>query len=164
MDIQVIRKLVKIVTDSQIAELEIEEESMRIRITRTFEQDVQAVLAPAVAHGTSAPAPAAAPVPAAEAQQAAAPKPEDTEQTSTATGHEVRSPIVGTFYRASSPDANPFVQVGDTVSAGQTLCIIEAMKIMNEIEADTSGKVTQILVENAMPVEYNQPLFVIEPA
>lgn len=162
MDIQIIRKLVKIVTESQIAELEIEEESMRVRITRTFEQEVSAVAAPAIAHVPSAPATSA--TPAGEAPQETAPKSEDAESKSTAKGHEVRSPIVGTFYRASSPDAPPFVQVGDTVSAGQTLCIIEAMKIMNEIEADTSGKIVQILVENAMPVEYNQPMFVVEPA
>ena len=159
MDIQIIRKLIKIVTESQIAELEIEEESMRVRITRTFEQDVQALAAPAVAH--VAPAPAA---PAAETQQETSPKGTAAESASSAKGHEVRSPIVGTFYRASSPDADPYVQVGDIVSAGQTICIIEAMKIMNEIEADASGKITQILVDNAMPVEYNQPLFVIEPA
>lgn len=159
MDIQVIRKLVKIVTDSQIAELEIEEESMRVRVTRTFEQEMPSVGAPAVAHVTPAPA-----APAAETQQETSPKEAAAAPESSATGHEVCSPIVGTFYRANSPDADPYVQVGDTVSAGQTLCIIEAMKIMNEIEADASGKVTQILVDNAMPVEYNQPLFVIEPA
>ncbi|MBN1446430.1 MAG: acetyl-CoA carboxylase biotin carboxyl carrier protein [Bacteroidetes bacterium] len=158
MDIQIIRKLVKIVTDAQIAELEIEEESMRVRITRTLQPDGQFLQAPVVSHLASPPVPAppgAVPAPGASS-------PADQATADVTTGHEVRSPIVGTFYRAPSPDAEPFVQVGDTVTAGQTICIIEAMKIMNEIEADASGKILKILVENAQPVEYNQPLFVID--
>jgi acetyl-CoA carboxylase biotin carboxyl carrier protein len=160
MDIQIIRKLVKIVTDAQIAELEIEEESMRVRITRTLQPDGQFLQAPVVPH--LAPPPVAAPSTVTPMPETSSPADQTTAETTT--GHEVRSPIVGTFYRAPSPDAEPFVQVGDTVTAGQTICIIEAMKIMNEIEADASGKIVKILVENAQPVEYNQPLFLIEPA
>jgi acetyl-CoA carboxylase biotin carboxyl carrier protein len=154
MDLQYLRKLVKLVNDSQIAELEIEEEGSRVRVTRTTNSVVSvpetvhmAAVAPAPA---PAPAPAEAPAPASKAEAHSY--------------HEVRSPIVGTFYRASSPDADPFVQVGKQVGAGETLCIIEAMKIMNEIESDMSGTVVKILVENGKPVEYDQPLFLIDPS
>ena len=156
MDLQFVRKCIKIVNDAQIAELEIEEDGKRLRITRSFAPDstfvpMQTASIPA--------APVAAP--------AAAPVSETAPAKAEAAGdghHEVRSPIVGTFYRASSPDAPPFVQVGDTVGKGQVLCIIEAMKIMNEIESDAAGKVVKILVENGQPVEYNQPLFLVEPS
>ena len=156
MDLQNIKKLVKIVNDSQIAEIEIEEEGQRIRITRSvgipvamaapapqvIQQLPAAVAEVAVQHEAAAPA---APAPAAAAEESLY--------------HEVKSPIVGTFYRASSPDADPYVKVGAAVSNGSTLCIIEAMKIMNEIESDVSGTIVKILVEDAQPVEYDQPLF-----
>ena len=158
MDIQFVRKLVKIVTDSQIAELEIEEDGQRVRVTRTLysEPVVMASPAPVAAAPTPVPQPQAAPAAAPEAAPAPGPEAEG--------GVEVHSPIVGTFYRASSPDAEPFVQVGQKVSSGQTLCIIEAMKIMNEIESDQAGTIVKILVEDGQPVEYNQPLFIIDPS
>ncbi len=162
MDLQNIKKLVKIVNDSQIAEIEIEEEGQRIRITRSVGIPV-AMPAPAPQVYQQVPA-AVAEVPVqhvAEAPAAAAPVQATVEES---LYHEVKSPIVGTFYRAPSPDADPFVKVGAPVSNGSTICIIEAMKIMNEIESDVSGTIVKILVENAQPVEYNQPLFLVEPS
>ncbi|HOJ04818.1 MAG TPA: acetyl-CoA carboxylase biotin carboxyl carrier protein [Bacteroidota bacterium] len=155
MDLQYIRKLVNIVNDSQITEIEIEEEGKRLRISRTLPQAVVAMPPTPIPMATAP----AVPMPAPPADAPATPAPAAANNY-----HEVRSPIVGTFYRASSPDAEPFVQVGQTVSAGQTLCIIEAMKILNEIECDRGGRVVKILVENAQPVEYNQPLFLIDPS
>jgi acetyl-CoA carboxylase biotin carboxyl carrier protein len=155
MDLQYIRKLVNIVNDSQITEIEIEEEGKRLRISRTLPQAVVAMPPTPIPMATAP----AVPMPAPPADAPATPA-----LAAANNYHEVRSPIVGTFYRASSPDAEPFVQVGQTVSAGQTLCIIEAMKILNEIECDRGGRVVNILVENAQPVEYNQPLFLIDPS
>lgn len=148
MDLQYVRRLIKIVNESQIAEIEIEEDGKRVRVTRSVAAPaalpaVQHVAAAATAPETPASAPAEAP---------------------SSKYHEVRSPIVGTFYRSSSPEADPFVQVGQNVAAGETLCIIEAMKIMNDIESDVSGRVVKVLVENAQAVEYNQPLFLIDPS
>ena len=156
MDIQFVRKLVKIVTDSQIAELEIEEEGQRVRVTRTLYSEPVVMASPAPA------APAALPQPAAAPAQADAPAPAPAADVPS--GAEVHSPIVGTFYRSPSPDAEPFVQVGQSVSKGQRFCIIEAMKIMNEIESDQAGTIVKILVEDGQPVEYDQPLFIIDPA
>lgn len=157
MDLQFVRKCIKIVNDAQIAELEIEEDGKRLRITRSFAPDASslAVAVPPVQHVQAA-APMAAPSAPVDAPAPAAPP--------AASHHEVRSPIVGTFYRSSSPDAAPFVQVGDMVSKGQVVGIIEAMKIMNEIESDAAGRVVKILVDNAQPVEYNQPLLLVEPS
>ena len=157
MDLQFVRKCIKIVNDAQIAELEIEEDGKRLRITRSFAPDASGMAAamPAMQQMHAVAAPTAPPV------SEAAPAAGAAEAT---THHEVRSPIVGTFYRASSPDADPFVQVGDTVSKGQVICIIEAMKIMNEIESDASGRVVKILVDDGKPVEYNQPLLLVEPS
>jgi len=146
MDIRKIKKLIEIIEESDIAELEIKEGEESIRISR-----YSAAPAP-VAY---APAPVAA-APAAVAAPAAAPVEEQI------TGHVVKSPMVGTFYRAASPGTKVFAEVGQSVQAGDTLCIIEAMKILNQIESDKSGTVTKILVENAEPVEYGQPLFIIE--
>lgn len=159
MDLQFIRKCIKIVNDAQIAELEIEEEGKRLRITRAFAAEAQtgSVTYPTVQHIQTTEAPP---------QAAAAEQPVETPaQTSVEDKYmEVRSPIVGTFYRSSSPDTEPYVQVGETVASGEVLCIIEAMKIMNEIESDVSGRVMKVLVENAQPVEYNQPLFLVDPS
>ena len=148
MDLRKLKTLIELVESSGIAELEIEEGEERVRITR-------AVSASPAASTVVLPAslPAAVP-PVAAAPPPAAPPPE-------AEGHQVRSPMVGTFYRAASPGAKPFVEVGDIVEVGDTLCIIEAMKLMNEIEADAAGTVKAILVENGQPVEFGQPLFVI---
>jgi acetyl-CoA carboxylase biotin carboxyl carrier protein len=152
MDLQYVRKLVKIADEAQIAEIEIEEDGRRIRITRmTQSVAVQQMALPG-------PAPVMAAPVAAPAAVAAIPAPAGE------TYHEVRSPIVGTFYRAVAPDADPFVQVGRRVQKGETVCIIEAMKIMNEIESDISGTVVRIMVENGQPVEYNQVLFLVDPS
>jgi acetyl-CoA carboxylase biotin carboxyl carrier protein len=145
MDIRKIKKLIEIIEESDIAELEIKEGEESIRISR-----YSAAPAPV----TYAPAPAGA-VPAASTVTAA-PAEEKI------TGHVVKSPMVGTFYRSASPGTKVFVEIGQAVLAGDTLCIIEAMKILNQIETDKSGVITQILVDNAEPVEYGQPLFIIE--
>ena len=146
MDIRKIKKLIEIIEESDIAELEIKEGEESIRISRYS-------AAPAAAAVAYAPAPVAA-APAVTAL--AAPAEEKI------TGHVVKSPMVGTFYRSASPGTKVFAEVGQSVQVGDTLCIIEAMKILNQIESDKSGTITKILVENAEPVEYGQPLFIIE--
>jgi acetyl-CoA carboxylase biotin carboxyl carrier protein len=150
MDLRKLKKLIDLVQESGIAELEITEGEERVKIVRGGQVEVSPVGAPvpAVALAVAAP-PAAQAAPTPEAP----PAPE---------AHVVKSPMVGTFYRAPSPDAAPFVEVGDTVKAGQTVCIIEAMKLMNEIEADQDGVIKAILVENGQPVEYGEPLIVFE--
>ncbi|RMF35094.1 MAG: acetyl-CoA carboxylase biotin carboxyl carrier protein [Chlorobiota bacterium] len=156
MDLNYLRRLLKLFDESTLTELTIEEEGVTVRLARRFESSNNAPLAlPQVMVQPVAPsnlAPTAAP--AQEPLPAAAPAP-------SARTHTIVSPIVGTFYRAPAPDAEPFVKVGDHVVPGQTLCIVEAMKLMNEIESDVSGTVVKILVENGQPVEYNQPLFEI---
>ncbi|WP_133468168.1 acetyl-CoA carboxylase biotin carboxyl carrier protein [Paraglaciecola marina] len=151
MDIRKIKKLIELVEESGISELEITEgeESVRIQVgSSVAAAPIQYAPAPQVA----APAPvAAAPAPASAPEAAAA-----------ISGHTVCSPMVGTFYRSSSPTASAFVEVGQKVNVGDTLCIIEAMKMMNQIESDKAGVVKQILVENQEPVEFDQPMFVIE--
>ncbi|RPE98908.1 acetyl-CoA carboxylase biotin carboxyl carrier protein [Vibrio crassostreae] len=151
MDIRKIKKLIELVEESGISELEISEGEESVRISRNSTAPVapvQYAAAPAPVAATAAPA--AAPV-AAEAAAPAVPA-----------GHQVLSPMVGTFYGAPSPDAKPFVKVGQSVTAGETLCIVEAMKMMNQIEADKSGVVTAILVEDGQPVEFDQALVIIE--
>ena len=152
MDLRKLKKLIDLVQESGIAELEITEGEERVRIARGGAVSVTplAAAAPAPAAPASG-APASSPAPAPDA---AAPAPGEE-------GHTVKSPMVGTFYRAPSPDAKPFVSAGDTVKEGQTICVIEAMKLMNEIECDASGVVKAILVENGQPVEYGQALFII---
>jgi acetyl-CoA carboxylase biotin carboxyl carrier protein len=150
MDLRKLKKLIDLVQESGIAELEITEGEDRVRIARGGAVSVTP-LAAALPIAAAAPAGAAAPAaPAAAAAAEAAPE-----------GHVVKSPMVGTFYRSPSPDAKPFVEVGATVKAGETVCVIEAMKLMNEIEADASGAIKAILVENGQPVEYGQALFII---
>ncbi|QEY23648.1 acetyl-CoA carboxylase biotin carboxyl carrier protein [Neisseria animalis] len=151
MDLRKLKKLIDLVEESGIAEIEVTEGEEKVRITRATAQTVYTAPAPAVA----ASAPAAAPAAAAAAPEAAAPAVRDLSKAQ-------KSPMVGTFYRAPSPSSPVFVEVGQTVKAGDTLCIIEAMKLMNEIEAETSGVVKEILVENGQPVEYGEPLFIIE--
>lgn len=150
MDIRKVKKLIELIEESDVAEIEIHEGEESVRISRTSS------VAPAV-QVAAAPAPVAAPAPAATTQEPAA-----QEAKPEITGHAVNSPMVGTFYRAPTPTSKPFVEVGQHVSVGETLCIIEAMKILNQIESDKSGVISQILVENGQPVEYNEPLFVIE--
>ncbi|MGJ7582494.1 acetyl-CoA carboxylase biotin carboxyl carrier protein [Variovorax sp. RHLX14] len=150
MDLRKLKTLIDLVSESNISELEITEAEGKVRIVKggiaAPVQYVQSMAAPAAAQPASAAAPVAeaAPAPAA------------------ATGHVVKSPMVGTFYRSSSPGAAAFVEIGSQVKEGETVCIIEAMKILNEIEADKSGTITQILGENGQAVEYGQPLFIIE--
>lgn len=152
MDLRKLKTLIELVEGSGIAELEISEGEERVRITRTV-APAQQIVAPAPQFVTAAAPVAAAPAaPAAPATPAAPAAPE---------GHVVKSPMVGTFYRAASPGAKPFVDVGQNVNKGDTLCIIEAMKLLNEIEADQGGIIKAILVENGQPVEFGQPLFVI---
>jgi acetyl-CoA carboxylase biotin carboxyl carrier protein len=162
MDLRKLKTLIDLVAESGISELEITEGEGKVRIVKNppmpagymhampmqyAQQPMQAAQQPAAA---PVPAPAAAAVPAAEAP----PPP--------AAGHMVKSPMVGTFYRSANPNSGPFVEIGTPVKEGDTLCIIEAMKLMNEIESDKTGTVKAILVENGQPVEYGQPLFVIE--
>lgn len=152
MDLRKLKTLIDLVSESNVSELEITEAEGKVRIVKSapaaaVAQVVAApvVAAPAVQAVAEAAAPTAVPV--------AAPA---------AVGHTVKSPMVGTFYRASSPGAKPFAEIGQTIKEGETICIVEAMKILNEIEADKSGTITQILVENGQAVEYGQPMFVIE--
>ncbi|GAL14073.1 biotin carboxyl carrier protein of acetyl-CoA carboxylase [Vibrio astriarenae] len=153
MDIRKIKKLIELVEESGIAELEISEGEESVRISRN------GTAAPAPVQYAAAPAPVAAPAPAAvEAPAAAAP----AEAAAPVSGHQVLSPMVGTFYRAPSPDAKPFIEVGQSVTAGETICIVEAMKMMNQIEADKTGVITAILAEDGQAVEFDQPLVVIE--
>jgi acetyl-CoA carboxylase biotin carboxyl carrier protein len=148
MDLRKLKTLIDLVENSGIAELEISEGEERVRITRSsapVAQPVYAAPQPVIAHAAPA-APAATPSAAAEPA---------------AEGHVVKSPMVGTFYRAASPGAKAFVDVGQNVNSGDTLCIIEAMKLLNEIESDKAGVIKAILVENGQPVEFGQPLFII---
>ncbi|MBR2960515.1 MAG: acetyl-CoA carboxylase biotin carboxyl carrier protein [Burkholderiaceae bacterium] len=153
MDLRKLKTLIDLVAESGIAELEVTEENDKVRIVNK----VQTV---AVAAPVAAPVVAAAPAPVAAAPAPAADSAPAAEETKIE-GTPVTSPMVGTFYRAPSPGAAPFVNVGDKVTAGQTLCIIEAMKLLNEIEAETSGTVKEICVENGQPVEFGQTLFII---
>jgi len=150
MDLRKLKALIDLVEKSGIAELEITEGEERVRIAKHG----GAAPAPTYVHHVP-PAPQAAPAPVAAPAAAEAAAPAEPE------GHAVKAPMVGTFYRSSAPGAQSFVEVGQTVKAGDTLCIIEAMKLMNEIEADASGVIKAILVENGQPVEYGQPLFII---
>ena len=159
MDLRKLKTLIDLVSESNVSELEITEADGKVRIVKAGATPIvmtQAVMPQQVAAQPAAPAAAAAapaaPVAAAPAVEA---PPEET-------GHIVKSPMVGTFYRASSPGAKPFGEVGAQIKEGEPICIIEAMKIMNEIEADASGTITKLLVENGQAVEYGQPLFIIE--
>ncbi len=150
MDLRKLKKLIDLVEESGISELELTEDGEKVRISRNFTASAPVqqyapmhYSAPQFAAPSGAPAPAAVEVPAVEE------------------GHAVKSPMVGTFYRSPSPDAKPFVEVGDTVAIGDTLCIIEAMKLLNEIEADKAGVIKKILVDNGQAIEYGEPLFII---
>lgn len=151
MDIRKVKKLIELLEESDIAEIEIHEGEESVRISRTSQVTVSAPVA----------APIAAPAPAPTAPPAATAETPSEPATAEISGHQVVSPMVGSFYRAPSPDAKPFVEEGDQVSVGDTLCIVEAMKILNQIESDKAGTVKKILVENGEPVEFNQPMFII---
>jgi len=149
MDIRKVKKLIELLEESDVAEIEIHEGEESVRISRYSAAAVPVAMPQA---SVIAPQAAAPPSPVTASAEAPA-EPE---------GHSVRSPMVGTFYRSPSPGSKPFVEVGQQVAVGDTLCIIEAMKILNQIESDKSGIVKQILVENGEPVEYNEPLFIID--
>ncbi|MBR7799351.1 acetyl-CoA carboxylase biotin carboxyl carrier protein [Undibacterium fentianense] len=152
MDLRKLKTLIDLVAESDISELEVTEGEGKVRIVKSapVQQGQMVMMQPQMQHAM--PAPAAAPAATAPVAPAAAPATE---------GHIVKSPMVGTFYRAASPGSAPFVDIGKNVSSGDTLCIIEAMKLLNEIESDFTGSIKQILVENGQPVEFGQPLFII---
>jgi acetyl-CoA carboxylase biotin carboxyl carrier protein len=150
MDLRKLKTLIDLVSESNVSELEITEAEGKVRIVKSSGAPVVMQQAPVAMVAAPAPAPAGG-APAVEASAPAAPA-----------GHAVKSPMVGTFYRSASPGAKPFVELGSVVKEGETICIIEAMKILNEIEADKSGTITKILSENGQAVEYGQPLFIIE--
>ena len=150
MDLRKLKTLIDLVSDSNVSELEITEAEGKVRIVKSM-----GVAAPVVMQPAAPVAMVAAPAPTAAATEVAAPP-------AAPVGHAVKSPMVGTFYRSASPGAAPFIQIGSVVKEGDTLCIIEAMKILNEIESDKAGTVTQILCENGQAVEYGQPLFIVE--
>lgn len=152
MDLRKLKTLIDLVSESNVSELEITEAEGKVRIVKSAPMSAAAPVTYSMAPAPVAPAV----VPVAETAPAVAAAPAE------AVGHTVKSPMVGTFYRASSPGAKPFVEIGDTIKEGETICIVEAMKILNEIEADKSGTVTKILVDNGQAVEYGQPLYVIE--
>ncbi|HEH9405237.1 TPA: acetyl-CoA carboxylase biotin carboxyl carrier protein [Aeromonas bestiarum] len=151
MDIRKIKKLIELVEESGIAELEISEGEESVRISRNFSGQVTTAMPQMIMQPAMAPAAAPAASAAAPTAEAAAPS-----------GHLMRSPMVGSFYRSSSPEAKPFAEVGQHVNVGDTLCIVEAMKMMNQIESDKAGVIKAILVENGQAVEFDEPLFIIE--
>jgi acetyl-CoA carboxylase biotin carboxyl carrier protein len=156
MDITLLKKLIKVVETSNITEFSVQEGDLKVRISKNSKS--AQIISPSANYQM--------PVVSSKVESAA------NEQTKTEAAkpaaeasenmHEIKSPIVGTFYRAPAPDADPYIQVGDSISEGNVLCIVEAMKLMNEIESDTSGKIVKILVDDGTPVEYNQPLFLIK--
>ncbi len=153
MDIRKVKKLIELLDQSDVAEIEIHEGEESVRISRHSSSATPLVMPPQMVGIAPSPSAPVAPPP---------PKAESADQAEEPPGHLVRSPMVGTVYRAPSPGSKPFVEVGQSVKVGDTLCIIEAMKILNQIEADKAGLVKQILVENGQPVEYDQPLFLID--
>jgi acetyl-CoA carboxylase biotin carboxyl carrier protein len=164
MEIREIRRLVKLVENAEISEIEIKEEGKEIRITKNSKNATAGVVMnapPVVSYQHPNPMPETAMPPSTGSTAAPEHVPASAE-TGGNDYYELRSPMVGTFYRSPAPDADPYVDVGQQVEVGQTLCIVEAMKLMNEIESDYTGKIARILVENAQPVEYNQVLFLIE--
>ncbi|MCX7875974.1 MAG: acetyl-CoA carboxylase biotin carboxyl carrier protein [Melioribacteraceae bacterium] len=157
MDINLIKKLIKIVEDSEVTEFSVQEGDLKIKISKNS----PSVQQPQIQHVQSIPTTIEKNT--TKELNLEIENKKSTQETSSKKLYEIKSPIVGTFYRAPSPDADPYVQVGDTISKGTILCIVEAMKLMNEIESDIDGKIVKILVDNATPVEYNQPLFLVEP-
>ena len=158
MDLKLIKNILEMISESDVNEVSLEEGDFKIKVKKQGEVQQVTYTQPAVAPQ----APAQAPAPAHQPQQAAGASESADKQNDQPEGDTVTSPIVGTFYEAPSPDSDPFVKVGDTVSKGDTLCIVEAMKIMNEIEAEFSGTVQKILVDDGQPVEFEQPLFIIK--
>lgn len=155
MDINLIKKLIKIVEQSEVTEFSVQEGDLKIKISKNNSGSFSTQFQPV--YTSMAPQTSLQQVPPVQSEITIL----NTKEVASKF-HEIKSPIVGTFYRAPSPDADPYVQIGDVIGQGSVLCIVEAMKLMNEIESDVSGKVVKILVENGTPVEYNQPLFLIE--
>ena len=158
MDLRKLKTLIDLVSESNISELEITEADGKVRIVKADAAAPAHAMQPMMMAAPVMATPPAAPAGAAAMPQPAAAPAEPPPES----GHAVKSPMVGTFYRSSSPGSKPFVEIGDEIKEGEPICIIEAMKIMNEIEADKSGRVTQILAENGQAVEFGQPLFIIE--
>lgn len=154
MDLNLIKKLIKLVDSSEITDLEVEENGLRIKVAKKIRVNGTIFQQPAGSSTIQSSIQGAGVEEVRGNVKSAEEKPSNV--------HEIKSPIVGTFYRAPAPDADAYVQVGDMIAPGTVLCIVEAMKLMNEIESDVSGKIVKILVENGKPVEYNQPLFLIE--
>ena len=153
MDLDLLRKLVRMVEKSGITEFAVEEGELKVKISKNSHSDPAQTIIREAQPGNQFQV----------NQPENKPVAQEEKKSSEEKLHEVRSPIVGTFYRAPAPDADPYIQVGNDITQGTVLCIIEAMKLMNEIEADVSGKIIKILVENGAPVEYNQPLFLVQP-
>ncbi|MCU7934572.1 MAG: acetyl-CoA carboxylase biotin carboxyl carrier protein [Candidatus Thiodiazotropha sp. (ex Dulcina madagascariensis)] len=154
MDIRKVKKLIELLEESDVAEIEIHEGEESVRISRHSSLPTAMAIPNMMTQTPATPMPAPVPAPA--------PTTHETQAPEEILGHAVRSPMVGTFYRSPSPGSKPFVEEGQQVAVGDTLCIIEAMKILNQIESDKAGTVKKILVENGQPVEYNEPLFIID--
>ena len=172
MDFKEIQDLIKLINRTNISEFKLEEENFKVSIRSKsfveskFSQQPQVISVPSVTAPQVLPAaPVAAPAPAAAPAAAPAPAAEEAKPAADANAGliEVKSPIVGTFYRSAGPDKPAFAKIGDTIQVGQVICIVEAMKLFNEIESEVSGKVVKVLVEDASPVEYDQPLFLLDP-
>jgi acetyl-CoA carboxylase biotin carboxyl carrier protein len=159
MDLKEIQTLVKLVSNSQVDHLEVDKKDFSLKIKKNAPKTELVSVA-------SAPAPVAATVaqPSAPAASSAPVAQTESKSNDAASGVEIKSPMIGTFYRSSSPDKPAFVEVGDEIRVGQTICIVEAMKLFNEIESEVAGKVVKICVDDASPVEYDQPLFIIDPS
>lgn len=159
MDLKLVKKLLDLISESEVDEVSIEEGDFKIKVKKTSDTPSQAPMQYQIPQQPQPPQQPAQP----QADQGTASKPEESEKSeSKPDGEVVKSPIVGTYYESPSPDSDPFIKVGDHVDAGQTLCIVEAMKIMNEIEAEFAGTIQKILVSDASPVEFDQPLFIIK--
>lgn len=155
MDLKLVKNIINLISDSDVDEVSIEEGDFKIKVKKRSDSAVQTVqyqMPPQQQQQT----------PATPPQPASPQAPKTTESTEKTDGTVIKSPIVGTFYEAASPDSDPYVKVGDKVKEGQTLCIVEAMKIMNEIESEFSGTIQEIIAENGSPVEFDQPLFIIK--
>jgi len=166
MKLEEIQDLIKFVSKSGVSEVQIDQKDFKIVIKSEKEKKSrQQAQAPAQLPPPQAAQPAAVPQPAAPAPAPAAEAPKKTQEETDAEKYvTVKSPMIGTFYRSSSPDKDPFVQVGDSIKQGKVICIIEAMKLFNEIEAEVSGKIVKVLVDDSSPVEYDQPLFLVDPS
>jgi acetyl-CoA carboxylase biotin carboxyl carrier protein len=161
MNIKEIQDLIKFVAKSGVNEVEIEQKDFKIVIKADAEREQQQIYVQAA---PQMPAPALAPSPVAAAPAAAAPAAPAAAPANDSNLITVKSPMIGTFYRSSGPDKDPFVNVGDSIAVGDIVCIIEAMKLFNEIEAEVSGKIVKVLVDDSSPVEYDQPLFLVDPS